>query len=133
MTSELELEDRVIFHGNVPHPLLCNYLKSANLLLFPSVTEGLSKTIIEACYLGVPVITTPIGGQKDFLTEGKSVLFVKPKDVETIKNALKTFEQSPELLKQLSQGSKNVFESSFTYDAFVSRFEEILVQSKLFE
>lgn len=50
------LTDRVIFHGfrKNPYP----YIKNARALVLTSDFEGLPTTIIEAMYLGVPVVST---------------------------------------------------------------------------
>lgn len=126
LTDELGLRDRVFFHGQMPHAALCGALARADVLLFPSQTEGLAKTVIEAAFLGCPIITTPIGGQKDYYVEGESALFVTPGDADSIAHALNRIAASPELRHQLAAGGRAVVKSSFTYEAVVERFEQIL-------
>lgn len=129
LVRERNLADRVVFHGQVPHSQLCDAMRRCDLLLFPSMTEGLSKTVIEACYLDLPIICTPIGGQKDFLKQDESVLFVECGNSNSIRAALQRFITDLHLRNKLKKGVKSVFERYFTYSAFVERFEGILKAS----
>lgn len=51
-----------------PYPLL----KTSDCLLVSSFSEGFPTVIVEALYLGVPVITTPVGGTEELIKEGKN-------------------------------------------------------------
>ena len=62
------LSNNVILTGfqNNPYPLL----KSSDCLLVSSYAEGFPTVIVEALCLGVPVITTPVGGTEELIQEG---------------------------------------------------------------
>ena len=47
--------------GLIPHCYVSRYFQVADLLIFPSRTEGLPNTILEALSCRVPVIATPVG------------------------------------------------------------------------
>lgn len=47
--------------GKVPHEKIDVYYKAADLLILPSMTEGLPNVILEALACGVPVIANPVG------------------------------------------------------------------------
>ena len=126
LVDELNLRDRVKFYGNVSNAALCGAMQAADVLLFPSLAEGLARTVTEAAYVGLPIITTPIGGQRDYLVDGESVLFVKPGDVESIRHALEVFAASPELRQRLAEAGPKLVATHFSYDVLVRRFEEML-------
>lgn len=57
--AELELRDKVLMPGyssNVP-----GLLRTANLFVIPSLTEGLPITLLEAMAVGVPILASPVG------------------------------------------------------------------------
>jgi glycosyltransferase involved in cell wall biosynthesis len=46
-------------------------LSDADALLFPSYGEGMPTNVLEAMSFGLPVITRPVGGLKDFFQDGQ--------------------------------------------------------------
>jgi len=70
--SNLKLESRVVFKGYVSHEELPAYLKSSEIFIRPSRSEGLGNSFLEAMAAGIPVIGTFVGGIKDFLKEGET-------------------------------------------------------------
>ncbi len=126
LADELGVRDRVRFYGNISNAAVCGAMTAADVLLYPSQTEGLSRTIAEAAYVGLPVITTPIGGQKDHLVEGESVLFVKPGDVDSICRALEVFAASPDLRRRMAEAGRALVAREFSYEVVARRFEEMM-------
>jgi glycosyltransferase involved in cell wall biosynthesis len=62
--------DRVHFAGYVPN--VAEYLKAADLFLFPSRIEGMPNAMLEAMACGVPVVACPfIGFSPDLGTPGE--------------------------------------------------------------
>ena len=68
------------------------YLNHTDCLVFPSYyKEGISRILMEASALQVPIITTDNTGCKDVVTHLKSGLLIKPKSTEELINALEYF------------------------------------------
>ncbi len=44
---------------------------NADIYLFPSYHEGMPNSLLEAMLFGLPIVTTSVGGLKDFFEEGK--------------------------------------------------------------
>lgn len=61
--------ERVRFLGPVPHGELPVVLSAADVLVLPSASEGLANAWVEALACGTPVVTTPIPGARELLTE----------------------------------------------------------------
>ena len=61
LAADLELVDRVTFHGNVLHEDVLHILTQAHLFVFPTrVKEGFPKAVLEALACGLPVIATDV-------------------------------------------------------------------------
>lgn len=68
-TAELGLEQRVHFLGPVPHSELPWLLSAADVFVLPTASEGLANAWVEALACGTPVVTTPIPGARELLTD----------------------------------------------------------------
>lgn len=62
--------DRVRFLGELPHASMNALYASTDVLLIPSVVEGLPRIAIEAQAFGCPVVATAIPGNKGVLLDG---------------------------------------------------------------
>jgi glycosyltransferase involved in cell wall biosynthesis len=71
LVTQLHLEDRVRFVGQVDHADLPAVLHSSNIFIRPSRSEGMGNSFIEAMAASVPVIATQEGGISDFLFDEK--------------------------------------------------------------
>lgn len=57
LAASLGVEDRVRFHGRVPHEAVRGFLREAHFAVQPSRTEGFSKAVVEAMMHGaVPLL-----------------------------------------------------------------------------
>jgi glycosyltransferase involved in cell wall biosynthesis len=66
MISALGLEDKALLLGGVPRAAVPAHLSAADAFLFPTLrVEGLPITLLEALASGLPVITTPNGGDAE--------------------------------------------------------------------
>jgi len=69
LTQTLGLEDRVTFEGHQLNPY--PYMKSADVLLLSSAYEGFPNVVLEANYLGLPVIAYgAVGGIIEIVQSG---------------------------------------------------------------
>lgn len=71
LVKNLKLESRVQFLGQIEHEELPKHLKSADIFVRPSRSEGMGNSFIEAMAAGLPVIATQEGGIADFLFDAK--------------------------------------------------------------
>jgi glycosyltransferase involved in cell wall biosynthesis len=62
LTGELGLEDRVRFHGWLPHDQVLSFYRSADVFVFPSYREPGGNVAFEAMGHGLPLIVSDIGG-----------------------------------------------------------------------
>src|SRR5204862_219077 len=60
--QDLGLDGRARLHGEVPHAEVRNRLHDADVLLHPSLSEGIPTVVLEAMACGLPVVVTDCGG-----------------------------------------------------------------------
>ena len=69
LVDRLKLKRRVHFLGAVPHGDLPIILNAADVFVLPTASEGLANAWVEALACGTPVVTTPIPGAQELLTD----------------------------------------------------------------
>jgi len=87
--QELGISNRVNFHGYVKEPY--SYIASSDVLVLPSLSEGVSRSALEALFLGVPCVLRDVDGSSELIQEGvNGTLFAKDDDLtDAILRALK--------------------------------------------
>ena len=73
----------VDFLGNVTGDDLIQAFTSADVYVLPSHSEGMPTTVLEAMAFGLPIVSRPVGGLKDFFQEnimGYLIEGLEPKD-----------------------------------------------------
>jgi glycosyltransferase involved in cell wall biosynthesis len=84
--AERGLEERVRFSG--PSDRVEDYLRAADLFVFPSQFEALGIALVEAAACGLAAIASRTGGIVDVVEDGRSGLLVAPGDVAALGAAL---------------------------------------------
>lgn len=69
LAERLGVADRVRFLGAVPHGDLPIVLNAADVFVLPTASEGLANAWVEALACGTPVVTTPIPGARELITD----------------------------------------------------------------
>ncbi|PTX42626.1 glycosyltransferase involved in cell wall biosynthesis [Christiangramia gaetbulicola] len=84
-SNEFALNDYISFYGFVNNPL--DYIKAADLLVLPSIIEGLPGVLLEAMYCKTPVIAYDVGGISEIVKSQTGTL-MKKDDKEGFANAI---------------------------------------------
>ncbi|MES2625856.1 MAG: glycosyltransferase [Pseudomonadota bacterium] len=74
IVAENSLEDRVHFLGAVSHSLLVNWINSSDVLVLPSMNEGVPNVVLEAQACGTPVVATNVGGIPEIVSAESGIL-----------------------------------------------------------
>ena len=88
---DLGLNEFVTFINGLPHKQVIEKLSESNLLLHPSVGEGISNVVLEAMALRIPVVSTDCGGMTEVFDNNKNGFFVPARDIEAMTLMIKNF------------------------------------------
>jgi glycosyltransferase involved in cell wall biosynthesis len=118
----LGLGDRVRFHGFQRDVI--DWLAHLDVLLMPSLHEGLPYTLLEGMSLGVPVVASRIGGLAEVLRDGVTGLLVDVGDVAGLARALARLAAEPHLASRLAAAAAEEQRRGFTLARMVSDYVE---------
>ena len=88
--------------------------KSMDFVVLPSWREGLSKSLIEASAMSLPIITTNVPGCKDVVIDGYSGILVPPRDENSLKSAMKKYLENPDLALTYGRNARKTVEKRFS-------------------
>ena len=68
LAASLGVGERVHFAGSVDHDVMPLILSAADVMVLPTVSEGLANAWVESIACGTPVVTTDVGGVREIIT-----------------------------------------------------------------
>lgn len=97
-------------------------LKQCHIFAFPSYyMEGLPKSLIEACAIGRPIVTTDNIGCRDVVTDGVNGYLVPVKNSAALAEKIRVLIDHPELRLQMGLASRKVAEENFSIDLVIDK------------
>jgi glycosyltransferase involved in cell wall biosynthesis len=98
-----------------------------DLVVLPSILEeACPMVIIEALTLGIPVVTTNIGGQSELVTNGVNGVLVEIKNSQEIAIAINNITEKEDIYRKYSEASFNsakLFSTSVFEEKIVNIFD----------
>ena len=85
-----ETRNNVHYLGYQTHENSIKLIRGSDILIQPSLHEGISTTILESMACKIPVITTNIGGNKELIQHKKTGILIKPNDSEELLSSIDT-------------------------------------------
>lgn len=86
LASELHLDGVVNFHGMQEE--VAPFLADTDVFVLPSLSEGISITLLEAMGAGLPTIATDVGGNREVVVPGETGLLVPVGDATALAQAM---------------------------------------------
>lgn len=116
-------ENRVLFLGrsnSVPE-----LLNAMDAYVLPSLTEGISNSLLEAMAVGLPVVATDTGGNPEVILGGDSGLLFPVGDVAHLREHLLALEGQDDWRRQLGHRALCRVRTEFSIDAMVRKYEQM--------
>jgi glycosyltransferase involved in cell wall biosynthesis len=116
LAGELNVRDRVIFHGSVTDTDLPALLRSADLLVDAPTGEPFATVALEAMACGTPVVASAIGSHLDTIIDGTTGLLVPPGRPGLIAQRIRTLLASPMLLEGFGIAAVDRARARYSWD-----------------
>jgi glycosyltransferase involved in cell wall biosynthesis len=130
LTKELGLESNVEFLGRLPHHQVMKYMASCDVFTLPSWNEGFGVVYLEAMATGKPVIGCEGQGVEDFVESGTTGILVKPRDVDSLVEALAFLLGHSEEARIMAERARERVLERFTWEknaaTMIGIYEEVL-------
>jgi glycosyltransferase involved in cell wall biosynthesis len=126
LSSRLGLSPSVRFLGEVRDvPAL---LARASMCVLPSLTEGVSLTLLEAMARGLPVVATRVGGNPEVVADGETGLLVPSAQPERLADAIVQLYNDPARGSEMGRAGRRRVETNFDVRQMVASYEALYDQ-----
>jgi len=119
----LKIEDKIIFTGFRSD--IKEILASIDILVMPSLLEGLPIVLLEAMAMMKPIVATDIDGIKEVLDNGKTGLLIPPKNPRALTYAIVNLLLHRDKAYQMGIDARKVVEERFEVDIMVQKVEKV--------
>jgi glycosyltransferase involved in cell wall biosynthesis len=123
LANRLGLDSHIRFLGarrDVPH-----IIRAMDIFVLPSLSEGMSITLLEAMGAGLPVVATRVGGNPEVVVDGETGFLVPSDDERRMAARLKTLLGDSRLRQKMGAAGKLRAESVFSMEKTVSEYHRL--------
>ena len=117
------LAGRARFIGEVSN--VAEWLNSFDVFALPSLSEGMSNTLLEAMAVGVPPVATRVGGNSEVIEDGLSGVQFNPGDYQTLAACLQKMASAPEWRLQLGENSRRRVAARFSLSRMMQAYSQM--------
>ncbi|MEX2532070.1 MAG: glycosyltransferase family 4 protein [Gemmatimonadota bacterium] len=126
LEKKLPPETRVAYTGFREDVRPCWALLDVKVLT--TVEEGLSQAILEAMWLGVPVLSAEVGGTPEVVQHGVNGFLFPPSDDHALAELLNVVLDDPRLRERLSAAGRRTVLGHFLAEGLVERTEAVYAE-----
>ena len=123
MARENRLNDHVQFLGFRDD--VKDLYQTFDLVVIPSLWEGLSLTLLEAMASGLPVVATSVSGNIDVIDDGRTGLLVPPNSPCHLAQAIDFMLDHPEKAALYGRSARRVIEQRFSVQTMVRKYDSL--------
>lgn len=121
--QNLKLQDSVLLFGNIPKAY--QYLKTFDIFLMPSLSEGLPYVLLEAGLANIPVVATAVGGIPEIIDDMQSGILIQPRKSREVAHAIEFYLTHKKIQKEYAIALQNKIIKEFSIEKMVGKTIEI--------
>ena len=119
----------VIFKGRVPNEQLPALLNTAEAFVLPSLYEGNPKALLEAMACGLPVIATPVEGNREVVSHKVNGYLTSGISPEAIREAIIEMFSDNSIREKLGRQARRFIEENYSFVSLVQK--EVVLLRKI--
>ncbi|WNG20712.1 glycosyltransferase family 4 protein [Cystobacter fuscus] len=123
--GELGLGGRVEMPGYSDYEHTPRVYRRGDLFVFPTYSEGVSNTLLEAMASGLPIVSTRVVGVVDCLEDGRDALLVPPRDAHALAGAIGRMLDDPALRERLARTALSEVRQLDSWQAVGRRIQDV--------
>ncbi|MCU1385895.1 MAG: hypothetical protein JWL71_4592 [Acidobacteria bacterium] len=127
--AALDLADTVTFLGYLPQCETPPAYRAADVFALSSDFDNSPNVVLEAMACGLPIVTTDVGGVREFVEHGAGGAVVPPQNAAALAAALETYLRSPQMARAAGDYNRRRAATEFSWRASAQRLLDVYVQA----
>jgi glycosyltransferase involved in cell wall biosynthesis len=124
LTKELGIEDIVYFTGY--RDMGWKFMRLFDVLVSPSLWEGMPNVVIEAMAQGIIVVATNVGGIPELIEEGKDGFLVESKNIHALVDKISYIFNLPEEKRiEIRENAQKKIIKNYSIEKMVREYESL--------
>ena len=123
LARELQIEARVEFLGHSEN--VAALLDDLDIFVLPSISEGMSNTLLEAMAAGVAVVASDVGGNPEIIEAGRSGLLFASGDVDGAARQIESLLADPSLRARIAAAGNARVHETFSMRAMLEQYQNL--------
>jgi glycosyltransferase involved in cell wall biosynthesis len=111
--------------GPVPYAQMPERYRQMDILLMPTVREGLSLAVLEAMACGLPVVASNCSSLPEQIDEGKGGFLCPVGDVQAFAEKINLLADSRKLRIEMGNYNRSIVEELFSIDKMIAGYEKL--------
>lgn len=104
-------------------------MREMDIFVLPSLTEGISNTILEAMASGLPVVATDVGGNPELVVQDRTGQLVPPSDPAALADAIMRYVDAPDLMRRHGEAGRQRVEEKFSLVSMMDAYAGLYGQT----
>jgi glycosyltransferase involved in cell wall biosynthesis len=127
LSRQYKMSQKVLFYGKLPYEKVVETYTCNDVFVLPTKrVEGLPMTLVEACFAGLPIIATNMGGNKDVVDNQLNGFLLDKLNTDVLKAKIVELSKNQNLAKNMGLNGKIKAEKEFTLDRMIDSYEGVL-------
>ena len=120
--------DDVVFHPAIPNAEVPAFLRTLDLFVVPSRSEGFGVAAVEAAGVGLATIVTNVGGLPEIVDHERTGLVVPSEDPTSLAKAIQRLVDDPQERARFGIAAREKAEAEYDWDQNVADMIEIYLR-----
>lgn len=130
LAKKNRIDQNVIIMGVRSETDIFSILKTSDIVVNPSYSEGLPTVVLEAAALGRAIVATDIGGTNEIVEHNKTGLLFNPGNVNLMKEQICYLMDNKETRERLGQLARNDARSKFNWSKAGDAYYNLIASTR---
>jgi glycosyltransferase involved in cell wall biosynthesis len=117
------LEDSIYFPGQVDN--VHEYLQASDVFVSPTEKDAFPLALIEAMACGLPVISTPVGGIQEIITDRQNGLLVEPRNFQQLDDTIRALLADTALSVSLGKAAAQTVKERYSEEIVTTKYTQL--------